>query len=100
MTGNWTSDADGVVWLASPGRGETFASRAASHAIEHPRLITPSEAVSRIRSILASKDPETKQCLLSIAGIAIAAVIALDGAALEIEEIDGLQESVNRALFV
>jgi hypothetical protein len=100
MTEKWITDADGVIWLENPDDAEAFASRAASHAVGSPRLITPSEAISRIRPILASKEPKTKQCLLSIAGIAIAAVIALDGDALEIQEIDGLQESVNRALFI
>jgi hypothetical protein len=100
MLGKWTRDEDGVVWLMSPDRTETFASTAAKRVVECPRLITPSEAISRIRPLLASKEAEAKQCLLSIARIAIAAVIALDGEALEIQEIDGLQESINRALFV
>jgi hypothetical protein len=64
-----------------------------------PQLITPNGAISRIRSLLAKEDTEVKQRLVAIAGVAIAAVIALDDVA-EIEEIDGLQESVNRALFV
>jgi len=65
-----------------------------------PQLITPNEAVSRIRSLLAKEDTEVKQRLVSIAGVAIAAVIALDEDVAKIEEIDGLQESVNRALFI
>jgi hypothetical protein len=65
-----------------------------------PQLITPNEAISRIRSLLAHEDAEVKQRLVAIAGVAIAAVIALDEDVAEIEEIDGLQESVNRALFI
>jgi hypothetical protein len=64
------------------------------------QLITPNEAISRIRSLLAQEDAEVKQRLVAIAGAAIAAVIALDEDVAEIEEIDGLQESVNRALFI
>ncbi len=65
-----------------------------------PRLITPEEAIGRIRLLL--KDPRVpdRQYLLSIAGAAIAGVIVLDTSeAIDIEEITGLQESVNRALF-
>jgi hypothetical protein len=65
-----------------------------------PHLITPNEAISRIRSLLAQEDAEVKQRLAAIAGVAIAAVIALDEDVAEMEEIDGLQESVNRALFI
>jgi hypothetical protein len=65
-----------------------------------PRLITPNEAISRIRSLLAKEDAEVKRRLVAIAGVAIAAVIALDEDVAEIEEIDGLRESVNRALFI
>ena len=64
-----------------------------------PRLITPDEAIGRIRLLLKNPRVEDKQYLLSLAGIAIAAVIVLDGEAIDVEEIDGLQESVNRALF-
>jgi hypothetical protein len=64
-----------------------------------PRLITPDEAIGRIRLMLKDPRLDDKQYLLSLAGIAIAAVIALDGETNEVEEIGGLQESVNRALF-
>jgi hypothetical protein len=63
------------------------------------RLITPDEAIERIGLFLVSEH-DLRQRLVSIAGVAIAAVISLDEDAAEIEEIDGLQESVNRALFV
>ena len=65
-----------------------------------PRLITPDEAIGQIRRLLTSPRPDDRQYLLSIAGTAIAAVIVLDPRdAIEIEEIMGLQEAVNRALF-
>lgn len=65
-----------------------------------PRLITPNEAIGRIRLLLKDPRADDRQHLLSIAGSAIAAVIALDGETNEVEEIGGLQESVNRALFM
>ena len=80
----WNSQTDHLIWLADAC----------------PHLITPKEAISRIRSLLAQEDAEVKQRLVAIAGVAIAAVIALDEDVAEIEEIDGLQESVNRALFI
>ena len=64
------------------------------------RLITPDVAVERIESLLANEDVEVRQRLVSIAGVAIAAVMSLDGEAIEFEEIDGLEESVNSSLFV
>jgi hypothetical protein len=64
-----------------------------------PRLITPDEAVGRVRVLLANEHVDFRQRLLSIAGIAIAAVITLDEDAVDVAEIDGLQECVNRALF-
>lgn len=63
-------------------------------------LITPDEAIERIGSLVAQEEGEIKQRLLTIAGTAIAAVIALDGSAIEVEDVDGLQASVNCALFV
>jgi hypothetical protein len=63
-------------------------------------LITPDEAIERIGSLVAQENGEIKQRLLTIAGTAIAAVIALDGSAIEVEDIDGLQASVNCALFI
>jgi hypothetical protein len=80
----WSSQMGHLIWLAGAC----------------PHLITPNEAISRIRSLLAKEDAEVRQRLVAIAGVAIAAVIALDENAAEIEEIDGLQESVNRALFI
>ena len=80
----WTSEIGHLTWLVGAC----------------PHLITPNEAISRIRSLLAKEDAEVKQRLVAIAGVAIAAVIALDEDVAEIEEIDGLQESVNRALFI
>jgi hypothetical protein len=80
----WNSQMGNLIWLAGAC----------------PHLITPNEAISRIRSLLAKEDAEVRQRLVAIAGVAIAAVIALDENAAEIEEIDGLQESVNRALFI
>ena len=65
-----------------------------------PRLITADEAIGHIRLLLESPRTDDRQFLLSIAGFAIAAVVVLDAPdAIEIEEILGLQESVNRALF-
>lgn len=63
-------------------------------------LITPDEAIERIGSLVAQEKGEIRQRLLTIAGTAIAAVIALDGSAIEVEDIDGLQASVNCALFI
>jgi hypothetical protein len=63
------------------------------------RLITPHEAMERIRSLLVEEGADLKQHLLAIAGTAIAAVIALDGTAVEVEKVAGLQECVNCALF-
>jgi hypothetical protein len=68
----WNSQMDHLLWLARV----------------RPHLITPKE------------DAEVQQRLVAIAGVAIAAVIALDENVAEMEEIDGLQESVNRALFI
>lgn len=65
-----------------------------------PRLITPDEAIGHIRLLIENPRADDRQFLLSIAGFAIAAVIVLDAPdAIETEEILGLQESVNRALF-
>jgi hypothetical protein len=100
MPRNSTKDADSVVWLISRVRPATAASIAGNRVANEPRLITLSEAISRIHPLLAPKESEAKQCLLSIAGIAIAAIIALDGEVFEIQKIDGLQENINRALFI
>jgi hypothetical protein len=67
---------------------------------ETPRLITPQEAVERIGALLPKGGDERRQHLMTIAGIAIAAVIALDGIGTEVENIAGLQECVNSSLFV
>jgi hypothetical protein len=64
------------------------------------RLITPNVALGRIGLLLANEDVDVKQHLLVIAGIALAAVIAIDGDTIEVGKIDGLQECVNRALFI
>ena len=64
-----------------------------------PRLITPDEAIGRVRVLLTNEHADFRQRLLAIAGIAIAAVIAIDEDAVEVAEIHGLQECVNRALF-
>ncbi len=65
-----------------------------------PRLITPDDAIERISVLLAREAGDVKQTLLTVAGTAIAAVIALDGTAVEVEKVSGLQECVNCALFV
>ena len=72
--------------------------RAASSRVR-PRLITPDEAIGRIGLLLGYEGIDLKQRLLSIAGIAIAGVITIDGDVVGVEEIDGLQGYVNRALF-
>jgi len=64
-----------------------------------PRLITPNEAIDRIRLLLKHPRADDRKYLLSIAGSAVAAIIALDGETNQVDEIDGLQQSVNRALF-
>jgi hypothetical protein len=64
------------------------------------RLITPQEAIERIGTLLAKEGVDTRQQLLMIAGIAIAAVIAQDGVGTEVENVAGLQECVNCSLFI
>ena len=55
--------------------------------------------MERIRSLVVEEVADVKQHLLAIAGTAIAAVIALDGTAVEVDKVAGLQECVNCALF-
>jgi hypothetical protein len=69
-------------------------------AAETPRLITPHEAFEQIGRMLVQNDADPKQHLLRIAGVAIAAIIALDGLGTEVEDIPGLQECVNCSLIV
>jgi hypothetical protein len=90
---SWASRSDESTLERRPGP-------LGSAAGARPHLITPNEAISRIRSLLAKEDAEVQQRLVAIAVVAIAAVIALDEDVAEMEEIDGLQESVNRALFI
>lgn len=63
------------------------------------RLLTAEEAIHHIRGLAANGPVDVKQYLLSIAGIAVAALMALDEDAAEMHEIDGLEELVNCALF-
>ena len=64
------------------------------------RLITPDEAVEHIGLVLANEQIDLKQRLLFIASTAIAGMIVLEGDTIEVERIDGLQQWVNRMLFV
>lgn len=64
------------------------------------RLIRPDEAVEHIGLLLANEQIDLKQRLLFIASAAIAGMIVLEGDTIEVERIDGLQQWVNRMLFV
>ena len=50
--------------------------------------------------MLANEQIDLKQRLLFIASAAIAGMIVLEGDTIEVERIDGLQQWVNRMLFV
>ncbi len=83
---------------AAPHRGSV--SCGPYWAAETPRLITPQEAFDRIGEMLVQNGADPKQHLLRIAGVAIAAVVALDGSSTEVDDVAGLQEYVNSSLIV
>jgi hypothetical protein len=64
------------------------------------RLIGPDEAVEHIGLLLANEQIDLKQRLLFMASVAIAGMIGLEGDSIERGRIDGLQQGVNRMLFI
>ena len=58
------------------------------------------EAVEHVGLLLENEQIDLKQRLLFIASAAIAGIIVLEGDSVEVERIDGLQQCVNRMLFV